>query len=55
VVRVEDDGVGLPQDLERKSGLKNIEQRATALGGSCTTRRAKKRGGTIVEWRVPLA
>jgi signal transduction histidine kinase len=55
LVRVEDDGVGLPQKLDHKSGLRNMEQRAQALGGSCTTRRAKRRGGTIVEWRVPLA
>ena len=54
LLRVEDDGVGLPTDLDRKSGLSNIEQRANDLGGSCTVRRAKRRGGTVVEWRVPV-
>jgi signal transduction histidine kinase len=51
---VEDDGVGLPQQLDHKSGLRNMEQRAKALGGTCSARRAKRKGGTIVEWRVPL-
>jgi signal transduction histidine kinase len=54
VLTVEDDGVGLPEGVDKKSGLNNMAQRADALGGSFTARRAKKRGGTIVEWRVPL-
>jgi signal transduction histidine kinase len=53
-LRVEDDGVGLPDGVDRKSGLDNMEQRAEALGGTFTARRAKRRGGTIVEWQVPL-
>jgi signal transduction histidine kinase len=54
-LRVEDDGVGLPDRVDRKSGLNNMEQRAKGLGGDFTARRAKRRGGTIIEWRVPLA
>jgi len=54
-LRVEDDGVGLPDSVDKKSGLANMEQRAGALGGNFSARRAKRRGGTIVEWQVPLA
>jgi signal transduction histidine kinase len=53
-LRVEDDGVGFPKRVDRKSGLTNMEQRASTLGGSCTVRRGRRRG-TVVEWRVPLA
>jgi signal transduction histidine kinase len=53
VVRVEDDGVGLPARLERRSGLRNLAERAGALGGSCSAG-ARPQGGTLVEWRVPL-
>jgi two-component system, NarL family, sensor histidine kinase DevS len=55
VLRVEDDGVGLPDRLERTSGLDNMQHRAEQLGGSFTARKANRRGGTVVEWRVPLA
>jgi signal transduction histidine kinase len=55
LLRVEDDGVGLPDEPRRKSGLDNMRQRAENLRGSFTARRAKRRGGTLVEWRVPLA
>jgi signal transduction histidine kinase len=55
LVRVEDDGVGLPDQLHRRSGLDNMQRRAETLGGSFTARKAKRRGGTVVEWRVPLA
>jgi signal transduction histidine kinase len=55
LLRVEDDGVGLPDRADRKSGLENMERRAAELGGTFTTRRATRRGGTVVEWRVPLA
>jgi signal transduction histidine kinase len=55
LLRVEDDGVGLPSRIDRKSGLHNMERRAEELGGSCAVQRAKRRRGTVVEWRVPLA
>jgi signal transduction histidine kinase len=53
-LRVEDDGLGLPDSVDGKSGLANMEQRAGALGGTFSARRAKRRGGTIIEWQVPL-
>jgi hypothetical protein len=51
-VRVEDDGVGIPEG-GRRSGLRNMRERAEALGGSFSTR-ARPAGGTILVWRVPL-
>jgi signal transduction histidine kinase len=56
---VRDDGVGLPPG-GRRSGLRNLEQRAAALGGSMVTGPAGQggqagQGGTEVIWRVPLS
>jgi signal transduction histidine kinase len=55
LLQVEDNGVGFPDRPTRMGGLDNLRQRAESLGGSFTARRAKRRGGTVVEWRVPLA
>ena len=54
VVRVTDDGVGLP-DVPRDggNGLRNLAERATALGGEFTAER-RENGGTVATWRVPL-
>ncbi|MER7756794.1 GAF domain-containing protein [Kitasatospora sp. NPDC097643] len=49
---VTDDGVGLPEG-GRRSGLVNLADRATALGGTFTAR-ARPEGGTELHWRVPL-
>jgi signal transduction histidine kinase len=49
---VTDDGVGLPAD-GRRSGLANLDARATALGGTFTAHQAPE-GGTELSWRVPL-
>jgi signal transduction histidine kinase len=38
----------------RGSGLSNMTERATSLGGTCSIGPAQD-GGTVVEWRVPLA
>lgn len=53
VLRVLDDGVGMPAELARRSGLANIEQRALALGGTLRIQPGAS-GGTRLEWRVPL-
>lgn len=50
---VEDDGVGLPDNLERRSGLKNLDERATELGGTSTWDRGPLEGARFV-WVVPL-
>lgn len=54
VVDVEDDGVGMPSAMDRRSGLGNLVERAELNGGTLTTR-TRRRGGTIVRWQVPLA
>lgn len=50
---VADNGVGLPENLERSSGLTNIVDRAKALGGSAEFM-ANASGGTSVSWIVPV-
>jgi signal transduction histidine kinase len=50
---VQDDGVGLPPSVGRRSGLANIAARARRHGGSVALRR-REPSGTCVEWRVPL-
>ncbi|WP_131740108.1 sensor histidine kinase [Actinomadura roseirufa] len=52
-LRVEDDGVGIPEG-GRRSGLRNLRERAEELGGSFTTR-PRQGGGTVLLWRVPPA
>ncbi|MDQ1539965.1 MAG: hypothetical protein QOH29_691 [Actinomycetota bacterium] len=49
---VTDDGVGLIADA-RRSGLANLENRATELGGVFSAVTAPE-GGTEVSWRVPF-
>ncbi|QQQ80195.1 GAF domain-containing protein [Saccharothrix sp. 6-C] len=51
-VTVVDDGVGMPPQVAR-SGLRNLEQRAVELGGTCTAA-AEPTGGTRLTWQVPL-
>jgi signal transduction histidine kinase len=50
---VRDNGSGI-KDAGRGSGLSNLEQRATKLGGSMRIEAAAG-GGTELDWRVPLA
>jgi signal transduction histidine kinase len=52
VLEVKDNGVGIVPG-GRRSGLRNLEQRAAALGGSMVTRPAGG-GGTELIWRVPI-
>lgn len=49
---VTDNGVGLPPE-GRRSGLRNLEQRARALEGGFTATRGET-GGTVLVWRVPV-
>jgi signal transduction histidine kinase len=51
VLTVSDDGRGIP-DGAHLSGLRNMRERATDLGGSCRVS-SRPGGGTLVEWRVP--
>jgi len=47
-----DDGSGIPDDVAR-SGLRNLVDRAEALGGHASVSR-RPGGGTRLTWRVPL-
>jgi signal transduction histidine kinase len=53
VLRVADNGVGMPEDGGRRSGLGNLADRAAALGGEFSVEPAEG-GGTVVTWRVPV-
>ena len=52
-IEVVDNGVGLSEGTERKSGLANLEARAKKYGGSFAAYLAPT-GGTIIEWVIPL-
>jgi two-component system, NarL family, sensor histidine kinase DevS len=52
VIRVGDDGVGIPPDV-RRSGLANLAERARACRGGFEVV-ARETGGTLLTWRVPL-
>ena len=53
VLSVRDNGGGMPAATSRRSGLANMADRASSLGG--TLRAGPADGsGTEVEWRVPL-
>jgi signal transduction histidine kinase len=49
---VTDNGTGLPAG-GRRSGLRNLAERAEQLGGALRTR-TPEGGGTTLEWRVPV-
>lgn len=50
---ITDNGVGLPEE-GRRSGLRNLDQRALALGGGFSAQKGET-GGTVLVWRVPVA
>lgn len=52
VLTITDNGVGLPEE-GRRSGLRNLDQRAQALGGGFSAGRGEE-GGTVLVWRVPV-
>ncbi|GGT05132.1 histidine kinase [Planobispora rosea] len=52
LLEVSDDGVGIPEG-GRRSGLRNMAERAARLGGTFTAERAEG-GGSRLRWRVPL-
>ncbi len=51
VLRVTDDGIGIPETPARGNGLRNMADRATRLGG--TFQAVATDGRTVVEWSVP--
>ncbi|WP_420114672.1 GAF domain-containing sensor histidine kinase [Pseudactinotalea sp.] len=52
-VTVSDDGVGIPPDRTRSSGLANLSRRAERWGGTFTAAPGES-DGTILTWTVPL-
>ena len=52
LLRIADDGVGMP-DGGRRSGLANIADRATELGGTFTCGPGSA-GGSVLLWKIPL-
>ncbi|WP_409056072.1 GAF domain-containing protein [Streptomyces sp. SYP-A7185] len=53
VLQVSDDGIGIGE-VGRRSGLRNISERAEKLGGTLAVR-SDPGGGTHLEWQVPLS
>ncbi|WP_078995239.1 GAF domain-containing protein [Streptomyces sp. XY66] len=54
-ITVTDNGIGLPEN-GRRSGLRNLAERAERLGGRMeASARGDGKGGTYLEWQVPLA
>ena len=49
---VVDDGVG-PGEVTRRSGLRNLEERARHYGGTCELVPGED-GGTVLRWSIPL-
>jgi signal transduction histidine kinase len=50
---ITDNGVGLPEE-GRRSGLRNLDQRARALGGGFSAGKGEG-GGTVLVWKVPVS
>ena len=53
VLRITDNGRGLPERPSAGLGLRNMASRAEALGGRFEARPGAE-GGTVVEWAVPV-
>lgn len=52
VLRIADDGVGLPAAVAVDSGRRNLRARAEHHGGRCEWRANRPRG-TVLEWTIP--
>ena len=50
-LRVTDNGTGIPSHVIKRSGLRNLRERAEMLGGDLAVDSSPN--GTIVSWRVP--
>jgi signal transduction histidine kinase len=53
VVKVIDNGVGLPRNVDRRSGLDNLAERARRHGGDCSYL-PNPTGGTVLNWVAAL-
>ncbi len=52
-LRVADDGRGIGEQI-RRSGLRNLRERAERRGGSCAFEELREGVGTVVRWQVPI-
>ncbi len=52
-IEVIDDGVGVPDDIARRSGLANMAARAEEAGGTFSIEN-RPGGGTVLRWSAPL-
>ncbi len=53
LLEVQDDGLGISEELLLRSGLANLEERAARRGGSMQVIPVDD-GGTLLSWTVPL-
>ncbi|MGQ4601397.1 GAF domain-containing protein [Nocardia sp. R6R-6] len=53
ILEITDNGIGLPEDISRRSGLDNMAARTHAAGGSFSATPGPT-SGTVVRWSVPL-
>jgi len=53
-VEVEDDGVGVPLEQSRRSGLDNLAARARRHHGTFSLVRSDQVHGSLLRWQVPL-
>ncbi|WP_433684584.1 sensor histidine kinase [Nocardia sp. CA-119907] len=52
-IEVTDDGIGIPDDINRMSGLANLATRAEQAGGSFSVTKGAE-AGTVLRWSAPL-
>ncbi|WP_330255849.1 GAF domain-containing protein [Nocardia sp. NBC_00565] len=52
-IEVTDDGIGVPDDITRMSGLANLAARAEQSGGSFSVTKGED-SGTVLRWSAPL-
>ena len=52
-VTVNDDGVGMPENVRSGVGMSSMQERAAEIGGSCTVAPGPD-GGTVVRARLPV-
>lgn len=53
VARIEDDGIGIGNEVVREGGIRNMRVRAERLGGTMALGPGSE-GGTLAVWRVPF-
>jgi signal transduction histidine kinase len=53
-LRVDDDGIGIPEEPVYGNGIVNLRRRAADLGGSCEIT-SHPDGGTTLEWSVLMS